>query len=311
MNNTNAINIEREILINHLYDVRALEIAKQNLIKRVNQNSQKIKSLGFHSQIFKPSKISIFISFVITMLLSLTIFIAVGSTLLYDRLFEMVRNESYSEFNNVSIPDNFLYDVVPRHPEFGNYVIISIVISVLLGIAVSFMFSISVFKKTSKYNKMIKYDNQRVEKELNEKKELIQINNDCVNEIKSLNNLLTETYSINIIPRQFRNLAGVYYLYDYMSTSQESLQSALLNYNVNKINIRMDKMIEQQSDMIIQQYVTNSRLEAMQNQNHRIMRQLSNIEQNSEITAKYSAITAANAKAITFFEGYKFLKNDK
>lgn len=311
MNNTNAINIEREILINHLYDVRALEIAKQNLIKKVNQNTQKINSLGFHSQIFKPSKSSIFISFSITAWLSLMFFVIAGATVLHDRLFEMVRNESYSEFNNVNIPDNFLYDIVPRHPEFRNYVIIAIVISVALGIAISLIFSISVFKKTSKYNKMIKYDNQRVEKELNEKNELIQINNNCINEIKSLNNLLTETYSINIIPRQFRNLVGVYYLYDYMSTSQESLQSALLNYNVNKINIRMDKMIEQQSDMIIQQYVTNSRLEAMQNQNHRIMRQLSNIEQNSEITAKYSAITAANAKAITFFEGYKFFKNDK
>ncbi len=309
MNNTNAMNIEREILINHLYDVRALEIAKQNLIKKVNQNSLKINSLGFHSQIFKPSKSSVIISFAITSWLSLIFFVIAGATVLHDRLFEVVRNGRYNGISNV--PRDLLYDTVPRQPEFRNYVIIAIVISVALGVAVSFMFSISVFKKTAKYNKMIKHDNERVEKELNEKNELIQINNNCVNEIKNLNNLLTETYSINIIPRQFRNLAGVYYLYDYMSTSQESLQSALLNYNVNKMNIKMDKMIEQQSDMIIQQYVTNSRLETMQNQNHRIMRQLSNIEQNSEITAKYSAITAAHAKANTFFEGYKFFSNDK
>lgn len=42
-------------------------------------------------------------------------------------------------------------------------------------------------------------------------------------EITELNEALQNAYSTNIIPLQFRNIRGVYHLYDYLSTSNQTL----------------------------------------------------------------------------------------
>lgn len=94
-----------------------------------------------------------------------------------------------------------------------------------------------------------------------------------------------------------------------MSTSQATLESAFLNYNMNQIGAQVQRIAEQQYEMILQQYVTNAKLESVEGQNRKMLDQLSNIENNTALSGKYSAITAANTSAMSFVEGYYFFKN--
>lgn len=46
---------------------------------------------------------------------------------------------------------------------------------------------------------------------------------------------LQNAYNANIIPLQFRNIQGIYYLYDYISTSNQGLSEALMQCNLEAI----------------------------------------------------------------------------
>ena len=59
-------------------------------------------------------------------------------------------------------------------------------------------------------------------------------------EISSTIALLKKACSANIIPLQFRNIEGVYYLYDYLSTSNQSLSEALMQANLEAIKSKLD-----------------------------------------------------------------------
>lgn len=290
--------LNRDVLINHLFDIRALEFAKINMAKTLNEDNVKIKRLGYAQHYYKPSFAGVI---VIPLLIAATlssVFYFLSQTLLKDLLYDM-------EFGG-----QFDYSYTPSYPEFSEYVLQCVIIILIVAVAIFFVLLRSYISSKKEYNKKIEDDYERVKKE---KQEIVRLKgeiDDVATKLKEVNTLLSETYSINIIPRQFRTVQGVCYLYDYMSTSQQSLESAFLNYNINEINVSVNKVIEQQSEMILQQYVTNAKLDVVAGNSRKMMEQLANIEKNSALTAQYSAITAANAKAITFFEGYKYFKNE-
>lgn len=63
--------IDRQALISHLYDVRALELAKYQLANQINENTNKINHLGYKTPFVKPKFIeklilSIVISFFVS-----------------------------------------------------------------------------------------------------------------------------------------------------------------------------------------------------------------------------------------------------
>lgn len=120
-------------------------------------------------------------------------------------------------------------------------------------------------------------------------------------DINKTQQLLNKAYDLNIIPLQFRNIEGVYYLYDYLSTSNESLTSALMQANLESIKSKLDQVIKMQGAMIIQQAQANK---AIFKQNEKILASMKNVEQyskisaiNSEIAVKLSAKQLAYQKA--------------
>lgn len=112
-------------------------------------------------------------------------------------------------------------------------------------------------------------------------------------DIASTKKLLNQAYSANIIPSQFRNIQGIYYLYDYLSTSNQSLSDALMQCNLEAIKQKLDEVINLQSKAIVQQAQANEKLFE---QNQRILETAEATMNNTAIAAKYAQISAVNSE---------------
>lgn len=103
---------------------------------------------------------------------------------------------------------------------------------------------------------------------------------------------LDKAYSVNIIPSQFRNIQGIYYLYDYISTSSQGLSEALMQCNLEAIKQKLDNVIQLQGKAIIQQAQADI---AIMKQNQKILETAQATMQNTAVAAKYTQIAAVNS----------------
>ena len=114
---------------------------------------------------------------------------------------------------------------------------------------------------------MVKYEN----KLKNRTKKIVSMENDYLefskkvlytqcnikDDIEDTSELLSEAYSVNIIPLPFRNIRGIYYLYDYLSTSNQTLSEALTQCNLEAIKEKLDDVISLQVESVIKQAEAN------------------------------------------------------
>ena len=310
--------IDRQALLSHLYDVRALELTKNKLTTQINSNTNQINRLGYRMALKKPNvwgKVSL--CFILSFLVCIVVFGILGATAFSEYITDKVSVDpffdDFSGFYLYRYLENDLWSpeyiyIVPKQPNFNIFLLISLCVSAVLSAVIAIIMAFLRLKKFSEYKKRKTADNARVESELRQRQALMGENDKCISELKELDTVLAQNYSINIIPSQFRNVEGVCYLYDYLSTSRESFQSALINFNMNRLNINMQQMIRMQGEMLIQQYVTNARLADVKNQNSAMLSRLSAIEQNTELAAKYAAMNEMNTRTISFFKTYEFLR---
>lgn len=168
-------------------------------------------------------------------------------------------------------------------------------------------------QKITHYKSIVKTKEERFEKsrERRDKKndELKEIKSALNNEINTIKENLDHAYSANIIPQPFRNIEGVFYLYEYLSSSNQTLSEALMQANLEAIKQKMDNVIKLQSVQIIQQAQTNAKLNT-------IISNTEEIEKNSALSAKYSIITSVNtaltnmlmSKSLAYQKAEFFLK---
>lgn len=110
--------------------------------------------------------------------------------------------------------------------------------------------------------------------------------------------LLQKLYKVNIIPQSFRNdIYAIFYLHNFVTTSNLSLETALLHYNLEEIKAKLDTIIQQQQEIIINQAITIAQNRTLCEQNQKQLEKLSNIEDNSYYAAQYAEIGARNAEA--------------
>lgn len=121
--------------------------------------------------------------------------------------------------------------------------------------------------------------------------ELTQQREETQKEYDAASSVLISAYSANIIPMQFRNITGVYYLYDYLSTSNQSLSEALMQANLEAIKQKLDTVISQQSELIIETAQLNAKM-------GKVMEYTEATMQNTAVAAQYARITAANTDTI-------------
>ncbi len=271
--------INRDVTIQYLYDVRVLETAKLKLQKRIKENTEKCKHLGIPQLFTKPDNDS---SIPVCGIGFMCLIFAV------------------------------LMVIIGYFGEVGAL----FVFSFILGVIAIVCFGCCISKKSKYEQEYIVYtnavssDKKRVGRELAEKSKLEQEIQDMQDELGEAENLLEKSYSVNLIPKQFRDIYSIFYLYEYLSTSQESLQSALLHYNLEEIKTKIDEVIRLQSEIILQQAIQTAHLEEIQEQNTKMLRHAAETERNTALAAQYAQIAANNAEACAWMNLAQYIKGE-
>lgn len=138
--------------------------------------------------------------------------------------------------------------------------------------------------------------------------------NDFYNsEYQKVNRILESYYSQNILANQYRNLASVYYIYDYMSSSHESLKDTLIHEHmengIQRILSKLDRIIDQNSEMIFLQRRNEASNQKIITQNRNMLSSLQQIEQNSYDTIQYARLSANYNEANAYFSLATYLVN--
>lgn len=131
-------------------------------------------------------------------------------------------------------------------------------------------------------------------------------------ERKKLNQTLMEAYSANIIPSRYRDIYSATYLYDYFSTSRSTdMDMALNTYVLEQIKDRLDKIIENQHDIILNQrlMMANQQRSFEQQQKHNaIMKsKINQIAASSEEQSQYLAMVESNTRVTSYFAAANYL----
>jgi len=143
----------------------------------------------------------------------------------------------------------------------------------------------------------------------NDTQSLIKKLNGIYDEHTKVTELLNKAYNVNIIPKQFRNLQAIYFLHDYISTSNETLSSAFLHCDLDVIKQKLDIIIEQQEEIIIGQAILAAQNKELISRNQQALDKLSSIEENTSRSAQYAEIAANNAEACAWIGLANYIKN--
>ena len=128
-------------------------------------------------------------------------------------------------------------------------------------------------------------------------------------EYKKADELLQKAYAINIIPKQFRNIHAIWFIHDYITTSNETLSAALLHCDLDEIKQKLDTIIEQNNRIIIQNAIQIAQNSQMLQQNQQMLNKLANIESNTDRAAQYAEIASNNAEACAWIGLANYIKD--
>jgi len=133
-----------------------------------------------------------------------------------------------------------------------------------------------------------------------------------LSEYNKVVNLFIEYYSVNILANQYRNIQSVYYIYDYMSSSQETLKDTLMHEHmengIQRVLERLDTIIRQNETIILQNRIEAATNEKLLNQTGKMLDSLRRSESNMELAVQYSQISANYSKANAYFSLANYLK---
>lgn len=135
-----------------------------------------------------------------------------------------------------------------------------------------------------------------------------QINdyNAAVSYLQEAKEKLQSVYSANIIPNKYRSVYVAYYLYDYISSSHETdIDRVLQTMLLDQIIAKLDKIISQQEEIILNQRMQLAKQDALlaqsKKQHEEQMKAISNLEENQQMQNDYLAMTEANTRITNYF----------
>lgn len=267
--------IDRKILLNYLYQLQVVEFSADKLKQIINRLNYNISRLGKAVQPSKPYKMGVDLG-AIGGFLFLGVIAAIGGKLLYSLI-------PWGLFS------------------FASGVGVIIIIVTIVGGLISAASKESDYKeREEEYKRQIAEEAIRVQQELLERDALIEQRDGFQKNLDEAERVMEKAYSANVIPKQFRNLYAVYYLYEYLSTSQSTLESAMLHFDLNEIKAKLDSIIDQQEQIVLQNAISISQNDKIIEQNSNIIRSAMKIETNAERIAQYEAIQATNSGVIAF-----------
>lgn len=300
----------REVLKLHLKGLRFLEMARARLNSNIVSIDRKVANLGHPKYINVPTKKSLdgeYVPVVGWLIAGLVVFL-IGWGIVAAR--SAIDKHRFSNIGGYIPPSTT--PIVPLE-----------LLSICVIIALFFIVKAEIRRRQlgkqyqndlQIYGQTIAGDQARVQLEIGEINRLRSIRPAVAAELDRVKKLLESTYDVDFVPSQFRSLYAVYFLYDFMSTSRESFSSALIHYNLNEIKAKLDKIIEQQQEMILNEHIMMAQNQEMINQNKQQIAQNNDmlghaieIEHNTEIAAKYSQVAARNTDLIAFCTAAQFL----
>lgn len=128
----------------------------------------------------------------------------------------------------------------------------------------------------------------------------------CASEIEKVDKLLKENYDVNIIPGKYRDEYTIVYLYDWFSTSRaDDLDMALNTYVLEEIKDRLDDVINNQADIILEQSIIAAnqerQLETQEQQYASLSDKLHRMDMALEDQNVYLGMIESNTRATSFF----------
>lgn len=163
---------------------------------------------------------------------------------------------------------------------------------------------------TQSHNKWIIKDIERVKNENIKKQNLINLHKQIKNELTDIENIRKKLYSHNIIPIQFREIYSIYYLYNFVSTSQESLSKAFLHCDLDAIKTQIDTLIRQ-NDAILRNLNSLSRsINNLSKENNRVFDNMINIiKDNNSQRMQYEQMKLDSLNNLEFYAKANFWKD--
>lgn len=131
-------------------------------------------------------------------------------------------------------------------------------------------------------------------------------------EMSKIDSLLEKLYSVNVIPRWYRDLYPAVYLYDWFSNSRaDDLDIALNTLVLEQIKDKLDVIIRNQGEMIVNQRVmiANQRrtMEQMELYRDEMLRKLNQIGASVEDQKMYLGMIEGNTAANAYFAAAYYL----
>lgn len=131
-------------------------------------------------------------------------------------------------------------------------------------------------------------------------------------EIGDIQNLLDQAYAANLIPSRYRDLYAAVYLYDWFSTSMaDDMDMALNTYVLEQIKSRLDTIIQNQTQQIINQRRIMAQQAAMnrtiEREAERMRDSVAQMNESLEKQNMYLSMIDSNVAATRYFaeETYK------
>ena len=168
-------------------------------------------------------------------------------------------------------------------------------------------------KKASEYNKQEK---ERVRNSANDaeiiERKWEQRSAYLTSEYNTVDSLLTDYYDQNILAKQYRTLPALIYIYDYMSTSQESFRDTLIHEHmedgIQKILNKLDLIIQQNEEIIFRQHRIEAQNSKMISQNREMLGTLERTEQNTISSEQYARLSANYSRVSAYFSAATYLE---
>ena len=133
-------------------------------------------------------------------------------------------------------------------------------------------------------------------------------------ELEVVSDLLDRTYRVNVIPGRYRDIYAAVYLHDYFINSREDdLAMALNTYVLEQIKDKLDRIIEMQSEIILNQRVqTALQYKTITDQRRfatSMERKLARLNATAEEQKQYLGMIEANTSATAYFAAASYFEN--
>lgn len=219
------------------------------------------------------------------------------------------------------IPACFAAFVYSNRTDAIAYLIVPLIFALPVGL-ISWLYS---FRRKNKQNQQYQMEYQQAlfTYEQAMKKEAIAVNslpnlrqrlNGCTVEIQKAQQLRNKLYSANVIPVQYRNIYASVYLYQFFSTSQaDDIDMTLQTFVLEEIKARLDKVIQLQTETIINQeiMIANQRasMEAQQQYQSYMKAKAKEIAGSIDEQNAYLSMIEGNTAATAYFAAAGAIRN--